>query len=87
MTSPSEDLEQRQRSTLALVLLSLRNRALEGDVRAIRAVHDLSEKYGSQEPLGSGTYGFIVMREILSPEDWQKEVKEYYSKKLPPEDN
>lgn len=45
----TENGVRRRRSTLDLVLLSLRNRAIDGNVRAIRAVEQLSDKYAPRE--------------------------------------
>ena len=64
--------EKRQRSTLALVLLSLRNRSVEGNVRAFRALHDDLAKYGPQEPTNSG--GYLIVPEVLTVEEWRVEA-------------
>ena len=65
--------ERRQRSTLALVLLSLRNRSVEGNVRAFRAFHDYLAKYGPQEPINSG--GYLIVPEVPTVEEWTAQEK------------
>jgi hypothetical protein len=63
----------RWRSVLELVLLSLRNRSLEGNVRAFRIVSDLIVKYEPQESEKVG--GFMVFPErAATMEEWA----EYY---------
>lgn len=63
---------RQRRSTLALVLLSLRNRSFTGNVKAFRAVHELLQRYGPQEAQQAG--GFLVVPERLSPEEWEREA-------------
>jgi hypothetical protein len=60
--------ERRRRSTLELVLLSLRNRAIEGNVKAFRAVHELLVKYGPREASKSG--GKLIVPGLLTDEEW-----------------
>ena len=55
----TEDGRRRKRSTLELVLLSLRNKALDGNVRAFRAFRVLAENYGPPEP--DDRYGYLVV--------------------------
>jgi Family of unknown function (DUF5681) len=40
---------RRRRSTFGLIILSLRNRAIEGNLRALRAVEHLGAKYAPQD--------------------------------------
>lgn len=64
--------ECRRRSILELVLLSLRNRSLEGNVRAFRTVFDLNVKYEPQESEISG--GYIVLPErAATMEEWAED--------------
>lgn len=69
-----EDGKHRKRTTLELVLLSLRNRSVGGNVRAFRAIHDLLQRYAPQQPVKTG--GFLIVREPLTPEEWAKEAYE-----------
>ena len=58
MHTITEDGQQQRRSTLELVLLALRNRALEGHVPAVRAC----VKYLMQfEPQESGSEGGLLL--------------------------
>src|SRR5918999_369344 len=41
--------EPKQRSTLELILLMLRNRSFEGDPKAFKAFQDLDARFGSRE--------------------------------------
>ncbi len=63
--------ERRQRSTLELVLLSLRNLSVEGNRRAFQASHDYLARYGPREPIRSG--GYLVVGEVLTEEEWEVE--------------
>ena len=49
MHAVTEDGQRRRRSTLALMLLALRNRAADGNVRALRAYTKYLAKYEPQE--------------------------------------
>ncbi len=44
------------RSTLELVMMSLRNLALDGEVSKFRLLHELLQRYGSQEAPRGGRY-------------------------------
>ena len=63
----------RHRSTIELVLLSLRNRSVEGNVRPFRAFHEYLAKYGPQEPINSG--GYLIVPEIPTVEEWSAQEK------------
>lgn len=63
-----ENGEPRRRSTLELVLLSLRNRTFDGHVSAYRLFRELLERYGVQEPSEDG--GYLIMPEPLTEEEW-----------------
>ena len=63
----------RNRSTLDLVLLSLRRLALEGDVRAFREYRGFLERYGPQEPLNPP--GHLIVPEPIPREEWEKEAR------------
>ncbi len=59
----------RRRSTLELVLLRLRNMALEDkNVRAFEELHRLIKAYQPQE--GTGGLGYIVVPAEMTPEEW-----------------
>lgn len=61
--------KRRRRSTLELVLLSLRNRSIDGNVKAFRAVHELLQRYGPQEPQEAGVY--VMLPERQTREEWE----------------
>lgn len=65
-----ENGKRQRRSTLELVLLSLRNRSFDGNVQAFRAVHQFLQRYGLQEPQRAG--GFLVVGERLTVEEWER---------------
>src|ERR687895_752633 len=44
-----EGCEPKQRTTLELILLMLRNRSFEGDPKAFKAFQDLDARFGSRE--------------------------------------
>ena len=66
--------ERQRRSTLELVLLSLRNRSIEGNVKAFRAVHELLAKYGSRKASKSG--GYLIVPGMVTEEEWIRENNE-----------
>lgn len=63
-----EEGRRRTRTTLELVLLSLRNRALSGNVRAFRAAHELLQRYAPQQATKRG--GFLIVPEPMNLEEW-----------------
>ena len=69
-----QDGERQKRTTLELVLLSLRNLAVSGNVRAFRANHELLQRYAPQQPVEQG--GFLIVPEQPSAEEWERRVKE-----------
>ena len=72
MHAVTEDGQRRRRSTIELVLLALRNRAVEGNVRAFRAYNKTLAKY---EPQGSRRkYGYLFMPAPISLEDSEFEI-------------
>jgi len=73
-----ENGEIRRRTTLDLVLLSLRNRAVGGDVRAFREVHQLLQRYAPQLAVKKG--GFLIVPAPIPEEEWLKLVYEYQRK-------
>jgi hypothetical protein len=64
----TEGGKRRRLSTIQLVFLALRNKALEGDARAFRAYQTVVERYGPKEPVSNG--GYIVVPERLTMEEW-----------------
>ena len=68
-----EQGKRRQRTVLELVLLALRNRAIDGNSRAFSKFHDLFERYGPQDTRVEGAY--IFMPEPLSVEEQQQEMQ------------
>jgi hypothetical protein len=68
MHSVTENGKRRRLSILQLVLLSLRNVALEGkNVRAFDEFHRLTKAYQPQE--AGGDLGYIVLRADITPEE------------------
>ena len=64
--------ERRQLSTFQLVLRVIRDAAIKGNARAIKAMDDFATKYGEQEaPEG---VGFLVVPERLITEEWEAEM-------------
>ncbi len=63
----TEDGRRRRRSTLELMLLALRNRAAEGNVRAFRAYKKLLAKYEPQDT--HSNLGYLVVPATLTPEE------------------
>ncbi len=64
-----ENGKRRSLSTLELVLLRLRNMALEDkNVRAFEELHRLIKAYQPQE--GTGGLGYIVVPAVMTPEEW-----------------
>jgi hypothetical protein len=60
--------KRRQRSTLEIVLLFIRNQSLEGKARAFQTYFDLLVKYGPQQS-ESGA-GYLIVPEPLTTEEW-----------------
>lgn len=74
-----ENGKRRRRSTLTLILLSLRNRAAEGEVRAFQAYHDCLTRFAPQQPKHVG--GYLVIPEGPSTrEEWEKAAAEHQRK-------
>lgn len=73
--------KRRRVSTHEFVLWTIRNKSIEGDLKAFRALHKLLEKYGPQESIGQ--VGFLAVREHMSIEEWSKiaKVQQQESKK------
>ena len=67
MHTVTEEGERRRRSTLVLMLLALRNRAAEGDVRAFRAYKKYLAKYEPQET--NSKLGCLVVPAARTPEE------------------
>lgn len=62
--------EPEQRTTLELVFLILREKALKGDRRAIKTLQDFDAQYNrNAEPPPPGV-GFVVVPERLTEEEW-----------------
>ena len=70
MRTVTESGKQQHRSTLDLVLLTLRNLAAEGDVAAIRELHRLSTDHGPQEV--AADHGYLVVPAPLTQEEWNE---------------
>ncbi len=68
MHAVTEDGQRRRRSTLALMLLALRNRVAEGNVRAFRAYKKYLAKYEPQETHSNA--GFLVAPAELTLEEY-----------------
>ena len=69
-----ENGKRRRRSTLALVLLRLRNMALEPkNVRALDELHRLAKAYQPQE--ADDRAGYIVVPAEMTPEEWSAKME------------
>ena len=69
------DGKRRRRSSLELVLMLIRNTAMEGDRRAVRALDELMTRYGHAEVEYRG--GYFIMPERDTVEEWTKKVAEH----------
>ncbi len=79
----TENGKRRRLSTIELVLLSLRNMALEGkNARAFDEFHRLIKAYQPQE--ADGGLGYLVVRAIMSEEEWDAEQEELNKHRKPP---
>ena len=67
MHTVTEDGEQHCRSTLEWMLIALRNRAVDGDVRAFRAYSKLLAKFEPQE--SHLPHGALVVPAVMTPEE------------------
>lgn len=65
-----ENGEPKTRTTLELILLALRQEALEGGTQAAKAMQAIEDKYGPQEPDKRG--GVLVVPGRLTQEAWDK---------------
>ena len=70
----TEDGQRRRRSTIELVLLALRNRAVEGNVRAFRAYKKYLEKYEPQDT--HPNVGYLVVSATVTTEEFIREAEE-----------
>ena len=66
MHTVTEDGDQHCRSTLEWLLVALRNRAVDGDVRAFRAYSKLLAKFEPQDHL---PLGVLVVPAVMTPEE------------------
>jgi hypothetical protein len=67
MHAVTEDGRLRRRSILEFMLLALRNRAAEGDVRAFRAYKKYLAKFDPRET--DSKLGYIVLSADVTPEE------------------
>ena len=65
-------------STLELVLLTLRNAAMKGNIVACRAVEKLHDRYGPSEV--DDKHGVLVVPAPLSQEEWIEKAMEHNAK-------
>ena len=78
-----EDGKHRRRSTLALVLLRLRNLALEGkNVRAFEEFHRLAKAYQPQAT--NDDAGYLVVPAEMTQEEWVARQEELNKHRKPP---
>lgn len=73
-----ESGQKLQRSTLELVLMTIRNKALEGRPRAVRTYRALLEKYAPAAKSGGGRY--LIVPETVSEEEWEARVEKTYER-------
>lgn len=67
-----ENGKRTRRSTVELILLKLRNLAMEGNVRACRTYKDILSKYAHYDSGPTG--GYLLVSEQLKPEEFVKEA-------------
>ncbi len=80
-----ENGTRRRLSTRNLVILRLRNLALEGNVRAFEEFHRLEKAYGAQD--ADDSTGYLVVPAPISAEEWIAEQEEQNkTRKRPRED-
>ena len=78
-----ENGKRRRLSTLELVLLSLRNMALEGkNVRAFEEFHRLSKVYQPQAT--NDNVGYLVAPAEMTPEEWMADQEEKNKHRMRP---
>ncbi len=83
MHSLIENGKHRRLSTLDLVLLRLRNMALEDkNVRAFEELHRLIKAYQPQET--NDDVGYLVVPAEMTPEEWVAEQEELNKHRKPP---
>jgi hypothetical protein len=68
--------KRQRRTTLDLVLLMVRIRAAEGNVRAFQLCLDLHQKY-APEDLSDQPRGLVIVPEIATPENWERILAEH----------
>ena len=71
MHAVTVDGRRRRRSTLELMLLALRNRAAEGNVRAFRAYMKLLAKYEPQDT--HSNVGYLVVSATMTTDEFIRE--------------
>jgi Family of unknown function (DUF5681) len=69
-----KDGNDRRRSTLELILLQLRNLAVQGNIQAFQAYHNLLAKYAPQETKTQA--GYLIVPEQLSTIEELEQVLE-----------
>ncbi len=70
----TEQGRSRKRTTLDLVILAVRNLALEGKPAAYQYFRELHEKYSGDRSVSSG--GFLVAPAEISQDEWIKQTEE-----------
>ncbi len=73
MHNVTEIGERRRRSTLDVVLLLLRNKALDKNVRAFEELHRLTKVYQPQE--AGVRRGYLVLSAEVTQEEWLAEME------------
>ena len=71
------------RTTRRLVLLTLCNLALGGNVRAVRYYSEILAKYAPQQPAGT-RLGYLVVPAPMTPDEWIAEQLELNKSREPP---
>ena len=74
----SEGGKTRLCTTLELVVITVRDLAINGNVRAHDEVHRLSKIYGAQEPDRSA--GYLVVPEPIPMAEWERHAQEVQAK-------
>ncbi len=73
MHAVTEDGQRRHLSTLELMLLALRNRAAEGNVRAFRAYKKYLEKYEPQDTHPNA--GYLVVAATMTNDEYIRAIE------------
>ena len=77
-----ENGKRERRSTLELMLQLIRNKALAGDLKAFRALHELQVKFAPQTT--NEDTGWLLAPAEVTPEEWIAREEERNKHRKPP---